>query len=66
MYKDVLQAMAGVEIFPIISLLLFVAAFLGVVVYVVRMDRTEVRRCSRLPLDSEDGTIRESLLEVRE
>ncbi|MBU0982546.1 MAG: hypothetical protein KKA42_01650 [candidate division Zixibacteria bacterium] len=54
MYRDVLQAVAGVEIFPIVSLLLFVAAFLSVVVYVMRMDRADIRRFSRLPLDADE------------
>jgi hypothetical protein len=55
MYKDVLQAIAGIEIYPVISLLIFVAAFTLILVRLWRMDRVEIERFSRLPLD--DNTV---------
>jgi len=51
MYKDVLQHIAGVEIYPIISLGLFLFASIMVGLRVWRMTRQEVRNMSMLPLD---------------
>ena len=51
MIKEALQSIQGVEIYPIISLLLFVLSF-GVVLFLaLRMNRSEVEYVSRLPLD---------------
>lgn len=51
MYKEVLRAIAGIDTFPIISLLLFVITFAVVLVRVARMDRTSVERLAALPLE---------------
>ena len=51
MYKETLRAIAGIEIFPIISLLLFVAVFTVVLVWTIRLDRSRVDAAASLPLD---------------
>ena len=51
MYKEILRAIAGIDVYPIVSLLLFVTVFAAVVIRVVRLDRTRVARCAGLPLD---------------
>ena len=51
MYKDVLQSIDGIEIYPIISLLIFFAFFVALAVWFCRADREHLRRASRLPLD---------------
>ncbi len=51
MYKDVLQSIAGVEIFPIISLILFMIVFAGVAWHVWRMTGEEALEMSRIPLE---------------
>jgi len=53
MYKETLRNMAGVGLFPAISLLLFVAVFALVVLQVARMSGAESRRLAALPLDDE-------------
>lgn len=55
MYKEVLRAIAGIDTFPVISLLLFVITFAVVLVRVVRMDRTSVERLAALPLEGVDA-----------
>lgn len=62
MYKDILRSIAGIGIFPVVSLLLFVAVFAVVVLRVVRMDGAQARRLAGLPLDGtldEDATRQE-------
>lgn len=51
MYKEVLQAIAGVEIFPVVSLLLFVGVFGTVLYWTSRLDRARLVKFSQLPLD---------------
>jgi hypothetical protein len=61
MYKDILRSIAGIEVFPVISLVLFVTVFTIAIVRAWRMDRAQVEHASRLPL--EGGANREG--EVR-
>jgi hypothetical protein len=53
MYKEVLRSIDGVEVFPVISLLLFFAFFVGVVVWSIGLDRQRVSELARLPLDGD-------------
>lgn len=49
--KHHLENIAGVEIYPIISLLIFFLFFVGLTWYVVRMKKSHVERMSQQPLD---------------
>jgi cytochrome c oxidase cbb3-type subunit IV len=51
MYMELLQNIAGIEIFPVISLVLFVVVFAGILFWAIRADRTELDRHATLPLD---------------
>jgi len=61
MYKDVLQHIGGVEIYPIISLALFLFASLMVGLRVWRMSRREVQDMSRLPLESDKAAPKDDI-----
>jgi hypothetical protein len=52
MHIDTLRAIAGIEIFPVVSLLLFVAVFTVVLVWTLRLDRSRVAAAAHLPLDA--------------
>jgi hypothetical protein len=54
MYKNVLQTIEGVEIYPIISLLLFVAVFAIMLYKVIRADKTWVNHMAELPLEKDN------------
>lgn len=54
MYKDILRGIVGIEVYPLVSLLLFVAMFAIVVLRVVRMDRARVQQMAALPLERRD------------
>lgn len=51
MYKEILQSITGIEVFPVISLVLFVIVFTAVLISVARMDRTRAHGLAALPLD---------------
>lgn len=59
MFGDILRSIGGVSVFPVISLLLFVSFFAGVLIRVARMDRRLVDRLSRLPLAGDDAVTEE-------
>ena len=54
MYKELLRSITGIEIFPVISLLLFVTIFSLALVRALRMDRGRVEHLSRLPLEIDE------------
>jgi cytochrome c oxidase cbb3-type subunit 3 len=58
-FRNYLQTIDGVAIYPLIGLLIFAGIFVGLVWYLVRMDKKTVQKISHLPL--EDGTIRRGL-----
>ena len=57
MYKETLRGIAGIGLFPAVSLLLFVMVFALVIVRVCSMDRTETERLAGLPLEPADPTL---------
>ena len=61
MDKKVLQSIAGVEIYPIISFIIFFLFFLGLLTYVVIANRQHFENMSNLPLLSDDGTLKAHL-----
>jgi hypothetical protein len=51
MYKNVLQTIENIEIWPIISLIIFFIFFLGVLIYIIRVDKNYIKRMKEMPLD---------------
>ncbi len=56
MISEVLSSIKDVAIYPIVTLLVFFTAFLGVVVWAFRLQKSEVVRMSRLPLEDTFGS----------
>ncbi len=57
MYKDILRSIGGVEVYPILSLVLFLTVFTIVLVRTWRLDRRRVDRLASLPLDDHDTEV---------
>ena len=53
MYKELLRSVVGIEIFPVISLMLFVVVFAVVLYRAFRLDRHRLARMAQLPLDGD-------------
>lgn len=51
--KHHLDTIAGVEIYPIISLLLFFIVFTTMLIIVIKMPKKNIDKLSNLPLDNE-------------
>ncbi len=52
--KHNLESIDGVEIYPIISLLLFLIVFVGMLVFVLRLPKKSIDEISQLPLDNDN------------
>lgn len=55
MYKNVLETMQGIEIYPLISLGIFLSFFVLLLVWVIRMKQQDIDEVSRLPLDDDEN-----------
>lgn len=52
--KQYAETIGGIDIYPIISLFIFVLFFIGVLWYVRKMDKRYVEEIKNLPLDLSD------------
>ena len=51
MYKQVLQSISGIEIYPEIALIIFFAFFLGVIVWSFTSSKKYISTMENIPLD---------------
>jgi len=49
--RNVLESISGVEIFPIISLLIFVVFFTLVLIWVFKLDKKTINKLENMPLE---------------
>lgn len=54
MFKDVLRSIENIEIYPVLSLLIFVLFFLGVAIWVIRMPKDLVDHMKSLPMENDE------------
>ena len=58
MYKNVLQNISNIEIWPIISFVIFFVFFLGLLWWVFTVDKKFISRMASMPIDENDSTSR--------
>lgn len=51
MYKEILQSIEGIELYPLISLFIFLALFAGITIWILKLDKKYVKKMETLPLD---------------
>ncbi len=56
MYKEILRSIDNIEIYPIISLVIFVLFFLGMFIWVVKTPKSHIKHMESLPLNENDST----------
>ncbi len=54
MFRTIFEGTSQLAVYPIISLLLFLSIFVGVLVWVVRMDKPHLEYMRGLPLNDTD------------
>ena len=60
--KQYAESIDGINIYPIISLMIFFIFFVVLLYYVKKMDKTKAREISKIPLDN-DGTLNNTVTE---
>lgn len=62
MFSNYLSSIEGVSVYAIISLIIFVAFFIGVTIWVINADKNYLTHMENLPLENDnyDRTISES------
>jgi len=56
MYKEVLRTIAGIEVFPLLSLFVFLTVFVVMLLWVSRLDTARLTRYARMPLEDDAST----------
>lgn len=62
-FINYLSEISNVEIYPLISLLIFVLFFTGLIVYVIRSDKNYIKKMSDMPLENSDDNLNYSKYE---
>ncbi|MCC6251723.1 MAG: CcoQ/FixQ family Cbb3-type cytochrome c oxidase assembly chaperone [Bacteroidia bacterium] len=52
-FRNYLESITGIEIYPLISLIIFVAFFIILLYYVFKADRSYIKHLEELPFDKE-------------
>lgn len=60
MYKEVLRSIENIEIYPILSLLIFLLFFIGVFVWVFKLPKELVEHMKSLPMEKNDEELTQS------
>jgi len=55
MIRNLLQSIEGVEIYPLISLVVFIIFFLVILVWMFKIDKNYIKEMEQLPLDSNNN-----------
>lgn len=55
MIRNYLQSIEGVEIYPLISLVVFVLFFVIMFIWMLRVDKNYIKEMEELPLDLENN-----------
>ena len=53
--KHHMETIAGIEIFPLISLIIFFVFFLALTIYVIKADKKVINEIANIPLDSKNS-----------
>lgn len=61
-FRNYLESIAGVGIFPLVSLIIFFVFFLLLLVYVIGIDKKSLNNMKNIPLN--DGSIRKTVLSL--
>ncbi|MBL7994956.1 cytochrome C oxidase Cbb3 [bacterium] len=51
MFRNILENVQGIEILPVIALILFFTVFMAIIYHLVRMDKKHIRYMEELPLE---------------
>jgi Ca2+/Na+ antiporter len=53
-YKELLQSIDGVSVYPIVSLIVFVLFFVVILVWMLKVDKKYIKKMENLPFEKEE------------
>ncbi len=56
-FINYLSEIVNVEIYPLVSLIIFVLFFVGLVIYVIKSDKNYIKKMSDMPLENNDENL---------
>ncbi len=54
MYKETLNSVEGISIYPIISLIVFVLFFAAIIIWLFKADKSYIKKMENLPLENSE------------
>jgi cbb3-type cytochrome oxidase subunit 3 len=57
MFKEVLQSIEGIEIYTIISMIIFILFFIGMTIWLFKVDKRYIKTMSELPLKEDNNQV---------
>ena len=57
MFKEVLQSIEGVEFYTIVSMIIFILFFIGMTIWLFKVDKKYIKQMSELPLEEENNEV---------
>ena len=58
MFKEVLQSIKGVEFYTIVSMIIFILFFIGLSIWLFKVDRNYIKAMGELPLNEEINEVK--------
>ena len=55
MFKEVLQSIQGVEFYTIVSMIIFILFFIGMIIWLFNVDKKYIKEMSELPLEDDNN-----------
>ncbi len=62
-FINYLSDIVNVEIYPLISLIIFVLFFVSLIIYVIKSDKNYIKKMSDMPLENNDENLNYSKYE---
>ncbi|UCH66432.1 MAG: cbb3-type cytochrome c oxidase subunit 3 [Ignavibacterium sp.] len=57
MYKEILQSISGIELYAIVAMVIFILFFVGMAIWVIKVDKKYIKRMSELPIEEDKNEI---------
>ena len=58
MFKEVLQSIQGIEFYTIVSMLILILFFIGIIIWLFKVDKKYIKTMSELPLKEENNEVK--------
>jgi len=66
MFKEVLQSIEGIEFYTIVSMIILILFFIGIIIWLFIVDKKYIKHMSELPLNEENNEFKKFTGETNE